>query len=112
MQEDSKLHSPIQKIVQAATDNGLPVTLGGSISATVFWGLHISDLAVIVSALAAVIGVFLQFYVAMRRIHILEQDLAAARLVATAQAAAMRAGSVKSTSNASRITDLEDKLAP
>lgn len=79
------------KVIAATLDNAAAVTLGGAGSAVMFWGLHISDIAVIVSAFAAVLGVVLQFYVAMRRLHILERDVQAAKIVATAGAAATRA---------------------
>lgn len=43
------------------------MTLGGTASSFAFWGLHLSDIGVIVSSLASVCGVGLQFYVAMSR---------------------------------------------
>lgn len=33
----------------------------------VFWGLHISDIAAIISTMCAIAGVSLQFYMAFRR---------------------------------------------
>lgn len=82
--------SQLHRVTHAVTDNPLGVTLTGSCGAFVFWGLHVSDIAVLLSAAAAVLGVVLQFYVAMRRLHVIEQDLQMARLVAGAGAEATR----------------------
>lgn len=105
------------KVLHAALNDGLPVTIGGSVSATVFWGLHISDIAVIVSALAAVMGVLLQFYVAMRRIHLLEAEMVKAKVKSDKNAAAAAvAGLVASAAatagrtTAGKVKDLETKL--
>lgn len=43
------------------------VTYGASATSAVLWGLQISDIGVIVSSAAAVIGVLLQAYVVFRR---------------------------------------------
>lgn len=103
--------------VHRVLNDGLPVTIGSSVSATVFWGLHISDLAVIVSALAAVMGVALQFYVAMRRIHLLEAEIVKAKVqssknAATAAAAGIvaSAAAVAGRTVAKKVSDLESKL--
>lgn len=107
------------KVLHAALNDGLPVTIGGSVSATVFWGLHISDIAVIVSALAAVMGVLLQFYVAMRRIHLLEAEMVKARVksdknAATAAAAGVvaSAASVANRTLAGQVSNLQSKIDP
>lgn len=109
----------LHRVVHAATDNGLPVTLAGSASATVFWGLHISDIAVIISAFAAVAGVALQFYVAMRRIHLLEAEMNKAKDETTKvkQTAAVAgvvatAAAVSNRQVADRVADLEKKIDP
>ncbi len=59
-------------IIQAAY-KGPVVTYAGTTATVLFWGLHVSDLAVIISALASLLGVALQFYVAMHRINRLER---------------------------------------
>lgn len=68
-------------------------------SATVlFWGLHISDIAVMISAFASICGVGLQFYVVVHRIRRLERghdknedNIAATRKVTAAISGAVRA---------------------
>lgn len=113
------MSAPLQKVVTAVSENGLPVTLAGSASATVFWGLHISDIAVIISAFAAVAGVALQFYVAMRRIHLLEAEMSKAKVksrenASTAAAAGIvaSAAAVAGRVVAGRVADLENKIDP
>lgn len=101
--------SVTQKIVAHASD-GLPVTLGGSGSALVCWGLHVSDIAVIVSALAAVIGVILQFYVAMRRLKILEGEVQRTSQKAEGAALVSIAGAEATRNVAARVGDIESKL--
>lgn len=99
-----------QKALHAVVNDGLPVTIGGSVSATVFWGLHISDIAVIVSALAAVMGVALQFYVAMRRIHLLEAEMVKAKATAAAAGVVASAAAVANRTVAGKVADIESKL--
>lgn len=52
---------------QKALDNAPVLTYSGSTTALFFWGLHLSDIGVIVSSVASVCGVGLQFYVAISR---------------------------------------------
>lgn len=59
--------------VHAVMDNSPALTYTAGASTVVFWGLHLSDIAVILSALATIFGVALQFYVAMHRIRVLER---------------------------------------
>lgn len=47
-------------------------TLTATAAAFTFWGLHVSDIAVMLSALASICGVGLQFYVTLRRLRQLE----------------------------------------
>lgn len=54
-------------MIQHATNNAPAITYTGATSTLVFWGLHISDMAAIVSTLCAVAGVLLQIYVVFRR---------------------------------------------
>lgn len=49
-------------------------TLSATATTFAFWGLHVSDIAVMLSALASVCGVGLQFYVTLRRLRKLEAD--------------------------------------
>jgi hypothetical protein len=48
-------------------------TLATTAAAFTFWGLHVSDIAVMLSAFASVCGVGLQFYVTIRRLRQLEK---------------------------------------
>lgn len=48
-------------------NNAAAVTYAGGGSAVIFWGLHLSDLAVMISTFASVCGVGLQFYLAFHR---------------------------------------------
>lgn len=98
-----------QKVIAHASD-GLPVTLGGSGSALVCWGLHVSDIAVIVSALAAVIGVVLQFYVAMRRLKILEGEVKRTSQKADGAALVSAAVAKSQRETVNRVADVESKL--
>lgn len=45
------------------------LTAGATASTFMFWGLHLSDIGVIVSSLASLCGVGLQFYVVIRRVR-------------------------------------------
>jgi hypothetical protein len=58
-------------------------------STVVFWGLHISDIAVILSASATICGVALQFYVALHRIRMLEVNQAAGNIKSAVNSAAI-----------------------
>jgi hypothetical protein len=49
-------------------------TLSATATTVAFWGLHISDVAVMLSALASVCGAGLQFYVTLKRLRKLEAD--------------------------------------
>lgn len=72
--------------------NAATVTTFAGTSATVlFWGLHVSDIAVIMSAMASVCGVGLQFYLAIRRIRRLERAEVANVKVTSAMAESHRA---------------------
>jgi hypothetical protein len=60
-------------IVRVA-DQGPAVTYTATATTVLFWGLHVSDIAVMISALASLLGVSLQFYIALRRISRLERQ--------------------------------------
>lgn len=76
--------------VNAAASNAPAITYGGSAAAVMFWGLHVSDIAVILSAFASVCGVLLQGYVAIHRIRRLERNAEATKQVTTALAEGVR----------------------
>lgn len=57
----------MQQHIAKVLESGPTVTYTGAGSTLVFWGLHISDIAAIISTLCAVIGVGLQIYVVFRR---------------------------------------------
>lgn len=59
-------------IIQVA-DNAPTMTYAATGATVLFWGLHVSDIAVLISALASILGVTLQFYLAMHRIRRLER---------------------------------------
>jgi hypothetical protein len=63
----------VQHHILQAADNGPALTYSATGAAVLFWGLHVSDIAVMVSALASLLGVSLQFYLAMHRIGRLER---------------------------------------
>lgn len=76
--------------INAVTNNAPAITYGGSTAAVLFWGLHVSDIAVILSAFASICGVFLQGYVAIHRIRRLERTAKAQEQVTTALAEGVR----------------------
>lgn len=56
-----------QHIIKAVADNAHTVTYTGASSAILFWGLHVSDIAAIISTACAVCGLMLQVYVVKQR---------------------------------------------
>lgn len=48
-------------------------TVGAGTATALFWGLHVSDICMILSTLATICGLALQFWLAMGRIRRLEQ---------------------------------------
>lgn len=101
----------IQHYVARASDSAPAVTFTSGASTVLFWGLHLGDLAVIVSMLATVAGLALQFYVAFRRISSLERGQAVSLVATAAVATAARAQAVKSADNAARLDAVEEKAA-
>jgi tellurite resistance protein TehA-like permease len=79
----AQLQAAADKLVQ----NAPVMTYGGTAGATVFYGLHISELGVIVSALASICGVGLQFYLAFRTIR-QRKEIASELVKSTANIAA------------------------
>lgn len=59
--------------INPVLDHAPTATYAAAGSTFVLWGLHLSDIAVILSALATMAGVALQFYVALHRIRMLEK---------------------------------------
>ncbi len=49
-------------------------TIASTASTFMFWGLHFSDFAVMLSAIASVCSVGLQFYVTLKRLRRLERE--------------------------------------
>lgn len=84
-------------VAQTAMDAAPAATYTAGGTTLVLWGLHISDIAVIVSTLATVFGVALQFYVALHRIRTLEK--------------AQVAQTENSAANTSRIEAVETRQA-
>lgn len=76
--------------IGAISNNAPAVTYSGAGAAVLFWGLHLSDIAVILSAFASICGVGLQFYVALHRIRRLEKAADANVKVTTAMAETVR----------------------
>lgn len=62
----------IDAAAQAAQQAGT-VTYAATGATVILWGLHATDIAVLASAFASILGVALQFYLAIRRIRRLEQ---------------------------------------
>lgn len=60
-----------QHIIRIA-DNSPAVTVGAGAATVIGWGLHVSDICMILSTLATICGLCLQFYLAMGRIRRLE----------------------------------------
>ena len=59
----------IQAHVDAALDHAPILTFGSASTTFLFWGLHVSEIGIIVSSLAAVCGVILQTYMVMRSVR-------------------------------------------
>lgn len=60
--------------ISRMADTSQPVvfTAGAGTATALFWGLHVSDVCMILSTLATVCGLLLQFWLAMGRIRRLE----------------------------------------
>jgi hypothetical protein len=82
---------PTHHVLKGLVENAPAVTYGSAAATVTLWGLHISDIAALLAAFASVMGVALQFYVAMHRIRRLEQGLDANNIVTEAQSKAVRA---------------------
>lgn len=80
----------IRPIFAAVQENPIYVTQTSAVTSLTLWGLHISDIAALIAALAAVMGVALQWYVAMHKIRRLEKGLDANNIVTDALAESHR----------------------
>ena len=72
------MYSSIQAHVEKALQGAPILTYGGTGSAAILWGLHITEIGVILSVLASFLGVGIQLYVAIRNTR---ADKRAARLL-------------------------------
>jgi hypothetical protein len=84
-----------QHLVKPLVENANAITYSSGAATVLFWGLHLSDIAVLLSSFASVCGVGLQFYVALHRIRRLEKGLEANNKVTEAQAVQARAIATK-----------------
>lgn len=57
---------------QALSTNAAAITYSGTAATAILWGMNANEIAVLISTLASVCGVILQFYLALRRITTLE----------------------------------------
>lgn len=76
-------------------ENAPGATYTATGATVLFWGLHVSDVAVLLSAIASIAGVVLQFYLALHRLRRLERDQDASRRVVSALAESGRATAAK-----------------
>lgn len=70
----------IQQHIIKAAENAAPVTYGGATATAVFWGLHVSDICMIVSTLVTLCGFGLQMFIALHRLRRLERAQDATKL--------------------------------
>lgn len=73
-----------------AAENAPTVTYTASGATVLLWGMHATDIAVLLSALASILGVALQFWLAMRRIRVLERQQSATSLAVGAVSESQR----------------------
>lgn len=86
------------------------VTYAGTAATVALWGLHISDIAVIASALASVLGFFLQFYLAFRRIAVLEEQQKKQSVQNVVQKLSNVTQMAVANDQENRIANIEDKV--
>lgn len=55
-------------------DHASTVTYGSAATTGILWGLHISDIAIIISATAAVGGLLLQLWVAYTKVQLMKRS--------------------------------------
>lgn len=71
----------IEHHLSRAAENSPAITYASAGATAVFWGLHVSDICMILSTLATLCGVGLQIFLALHRIRRLEQQQRATNLV-------------------------------
>lgn len=76
----------IQQHIIKAAENSPVVTYTGAGVTVLFWGLHLSDVCMILSTLATLCGVALQVVLALHRIRRIERQQDATKLVVGAVA--------------------------
>lgn len=86
------MNTPAHHIISKADPSHVPAafTAGAGSTTLVFWGLHVSDICMILSTLCTVAGLALQFWLAMNRIRKLEKKQDAHIEVTAAVAGAVR----------------------
>lgn len=100
----------VHTVVTAAQDNAPAITYTGGGSALVLWGLHLSDIGVLVSAVATLAGVFLQVYVTMHKMQMLERNQKESERLALIAAGQGIVAAAKSADNSARVTAVEAKV--
>lgn len=97
----------IQHHIPTSPDAAAGMTYAAGAMTTVFWGLHVSDICMILSTLATLMGVLLQVFLATKRIHRLEHKAERTEKVIVAVAKGQRAQREKSNDNSERIAAIE-----
>jgi len=98
-----------QTVFHTAQENAPAITYTGGGSALVLWGLHLSDIAVLISMFATLAGVFLQVYVTMHKMRMLERSQKESERLALIAAGQGIVQAAKSADNSQRITAVEAK---
>lgn len=98
---------PTHHLLKPLVENANAVTYTGGAASVLFWGLHLSDIAVLLSAFASVCGVALQFYVAIHRIRRLEKGLDANNKVTGAISRSTRVVAAKVIDTTARVEAVE-----
>lgn len=60
--------------IDKLTDQAHLLTYGGSAGSIVIWGLHISEIAAIVSAFVAVCGLAIQVFIALAKLRYMKRN--------------------------------------
>lgn len=76
-------------------DNAPAATITAGAATVTFWGLHVADICVVLSTVATILGLLLQFYLAMHRIRRLERGQDAQRVVTKAVTKTVRETAAK-----------------
>lgn len=84
------------------------ITYGSSATTVLFWGLHLSDIAVFMSATASVVVALLQVYATFSRLRKLEADSAQKDQIIGVLTRSQIQSKIKSADNATRIGAIEE----